>query len=69
MDEVPEAEVSRAMTADPVMVRPHMAISDLARMMIDGGIHRVIVVDEERRPLGIASTTDIVNAVAHTPPH
>ena len=27
MDEVPEAEVRRAMTPDPVMVRPHMLIA------------------------------------------
>jgi len=39
-------------------------IGDLANMMIDAHIHRVIVVDSNERPIGIVSTTDILAAVA-----
>jgi nucleotide-binding universal stress UspA family protein/predicted transcriptional regulator len=61
---LPLAEVRRFMTADPVMVPASTALSDLARMMIDAHLHRVIVVDDERRPVGVVSSTDIVAAVA-----
>jgi predicted transcriptional regulator len=38
-------------------------MSDLARMMLDAHIHRVIVVDEQNRPVGVVSSTDILAAV------
>jgi len=34
-------------------------------MMIDAHIHRVIVVDEQQRPVGVVSSTDILSAVAY----
>jgi len=61
----PEDEVGRYMTADPVTVAPDTHISDLARIMTDAHIHRVIVVDENNRPAGIVSSTDILAAVAY----
>jgi CBS-domain-containing membrane protein len=33
--------------------------------MIDGHIHRIIVVDEERRPIGVVASTDLLAAVAY----
>jgi CBS-domain-containing membrane protein len=32
--------------------------------MVDGGIHRIVVVDADQTPLGIVSSTDILAAVA-----
>jgi CBS domain-containing protein len=32
-------------------------------MMLDAHIHRVVVVDKERRPLGVVSSTDVLAAV------
>jgi CBS domain-containing protein len=61
---VPEGMVCHHMTSDPVTVLPQAGIGDLAQSMIDAHIHRVIVVDEERRPVGVVSTTDILAAVA-----
>ena len=61
----PQCEVGRFMTPDPVTVQPGMHISDLARMMTDAHIHRVIVVDGQDRPVGIVSSTDILAAVAY----
>jgi CBS domain-containing protein len=63
-DVLPAEEVSGYMTADPIMVPPSTKIADLAQMMLDAHIHRIIVVDQQHRPLGIVSTTDIVAAVA-----
>ena len=34
-------------------------------MMIDAHIHRVIVVDEDRIPVGVVSSTDILAALAY----
>ena len=53
------------MTADPVMTSPNTSIRVLARHMIDAHIHRIVVVDDERRPIGIVSSTDVLAAVAY----
>jgi CBS-domain-containing membrane protein len=65
VEKLPTDEVSCFMTPDPVMVKPNLSITELARMMIDAHIHRVIVVDVQRRPMGVVSSTDILAAVAY----
>jgi CBS-domain-containing membrane protein len=60
----PDEDVRRYMTADPVMTGPATPVGTLARMMVDAHIHRVIVVDERYRPIGIVSSTDILAVVA-----
>jgi CBS domain-containing protein len=62
---LPEDAVARHMTADPVTVPLDKTIGELARMMLDAHIHRVIVVDEDNTPLGIVTATDILAAVAY----
>lgn len=59
-----DENVGDCMTPDPVTVAPHTPIQQLARMMIDAHIHRLIVVDKEKRPIGIVSSIDILAAVA-----
>lgn len=59
-----ESLVSDHMTPDPVTAPPETAIARLAQMMVDAHVHRLIVVDNQRHPLGIVSATDIVAAVA-----
>jgi CBS-domain-containing membrane protein len=61
---LPADDVGTYMTADPVTTAPSTGIAELARMMIDAHIHRVIVVDAEGRPIGVISSTDILAAVA-----
>ena len=61
--ELPTDEVRRFMTDDPVTVSPATPVAELARMMVDAHIHRVIVVDGEGRPVGVVSSTDILAAV------
>jgi CBS domain-containing protein len=65
VESFPDDAVGRYMTTDPVTVSPDVCISDLARMMTDAHIHRVIVVDERDQPVGIVSSTDILAAVAY----
>jgi predicted transcriptional regulator len=44
-------------------------IGDLARMMIDAHIHRLIVVDDAGRPAGVVSSTDLLAALAAAATH
>jgi len=61
----PNCRVEDMMTRDPVLVVPGTKIGELARMMMDAHIHRLIVVDSvSKRPLGIVSSMDILAAVA-----
>jgi len=61
---MPEDEVSRHMTADVVTANVHARIGELARLMVDGAIHRIIVVDGNGKPAGVVTGTDILAAVA-----
>lgn len=63
-DEVSEDEVATCMTPDPVTADQSAPVFALARMMLNAHIHRVIIVDSRRRPVGIVSSTDILAAVA-----
>lgn len=60
-----EHYVADLMTHDPVTVTPSTPVHELARMMLDAHIHRVIVLDEQHRPVGIVTATDILAAVAY----
>ena len=53
------------MTEDPVMVGPDHSAASIARLMAEKRIHRVIVVDEDRFPVGIITSMDMLAAVAH----
>jgi CBS domain-containing protein len=65
-ESLPADEVSGYMTADPVVVEPATPLGELAQMMVDAHIHRLIVVDEDNRPVGVVSSMDMLAAVART---
>lgn len=65
LEELPTDEVRQFMTPDPVTTKPDTPIRELARMMLDAHIHRVIVVDDKGKPIGIVSGTDVLAAVAY----
>lgn len=60
----PTCLVEDFMTKDPVLAAAGAKIGELARMMMDAHIHRVIVVDGAERPIGVVSSMDILAAVA-----
>jgi CBS domain-containing protein len=64
MNPLPTEDVQSYMTANPVMVAPETPIGELARLMIDAQIHRIIVVNEKKCPIGVVSSTDVLAAVA-----
>lgn len=62
-DNLPDEAVCDYMTSDPVTAPCGTRITELARMLLDAHIHRVVIVDARRRPVGIVSSTDILAAV------
>jgi len=62
VEKLPSDEVRRFMNPNPVTARLTTSIRNLAWMMVDAHIHRIIVVDEERRPVGVVSSTDLLTA-------
>jgi CBS-domain-containing membrane protein len=66
VEKLPTDAVRGFMTPDPVTARLSAPIRVLARMMIDAHIHRVIVVDEEQRPIGVVCSTDVLAALAYS---
>jgi CBS-domain-containing membrane protein len=59
----PTDTVGCYMTADPVSVTSSASIAELAQVMLDARIHRVVVVDQAECPIGIVSSTDVLAAV------
>jgi CBS domain-containing protein len=65
VEKLPTEVVGRYMTPDPVTAGPTTNIRELARMMIEAHIHRVIIVDQEREPIGVVSSTDLLAVLAN----
>jgi CBS domain-containing protein len=57
-------EVGRYMTTDFVYTGPDTKVTTLAQMMIDAHIHRIVIIDEDHRLVGIVSATDVMAVVA-----
>jgi CBS domain-containing protein len=64
VEKLPRGRLRRYMTPDPVTSTSNTSIRVLARTMIDAHIHRIIIVDEGREPIGIVSSTDLLAALA-----
>jgi CBS domain-containing protein len=64
VEKLPEDEVRRFMIPHPVTALPTTSIRNLAWMMVDAHIHRIIVVDKEWKPIGVVSSTDLLTAMA-----
>jgi CBS-domain-containing membrane protein len=65
---LPPDAVSRHMTTDLVTAGPDTGITELARWMRDAHIHRIVVTDDQGRPVGIVTSMDVLAAVAAEDP-
>ncbi|QEL16739.1 CBS domain-containing protein [Limnoglobus roseus] len=65
VESLPPEDVAHVMTPDPVTIDETADVRSIARRMTDAGIHRVIVVDAEARPVGVVSGTDLIAAIAY----
>ncbi len=57
-------QVRDRMSSPPVTVRIETPMCEAARVMRDRGIHRVVVIDDEDRPVGVLSSMDFVTLYA-----
>jgi CBS domain-containing protein len=48
------------MTQDPVTVTANTPVGEVARLMFENRIHRIIVVDHEKFPIGIITSLDLL---------
>jgi CBS domain-containing protein len=62
---LPTEELKRYITRGPISVNSQTPLRDLARIMLDAHIHRLIVVDNEKRPIGIISSSDLLAILAN----
>lgn len=53
------------MTSDPVTATPETPVGVIARLMFEGRIHRVIVVDGGQFPVGIVTSLDLLGVFPH----
>ena len=57
-------EVGRHMTCDPLLVTPDTPLAEIAEVVLDPRRCPVVVVDGQRRPLGVVSSKDVLAALA-----
>jgi CBS domain-containing protein len=48
------------MSIEPVVAKPDESLATIARRMAASRVHRIIVVDAQRRPIGIVTTLDLL---------
>jgi CBS domain-containing protein len=54
------------MTSPPITIGIDASLRDAARAMIERGVHRLVVVDDAREPVGVVSESDIVRDIAES---
>ncbi len=60
-------EVSRAMIRNVICVRPDDDCGSAARVLLDAGVHRAVVIDDKQHPVGMLTTLDFTSMVAESP--
>ncbi len=53
-------EARDVMTSTVISVAEHTSVKDAAQRLLESDIHRLLVVNDDDKPLGILSTTDII---------
>jgi CBS domain-containing protein len=57
-------KVGEVMSRPPVTVLLSTTLAEAARTMTEGRVHRVVVVDDGQRPIGVLSAMDFVKLYA-----
>ena len=55
-----------AMTSNVISISENVTVREAAKKLLENKIHRLLVVSEDSRPLGILSTTDIIREIRGT---
>jgi CBS domain-containing protein len=59
-----ESEGRPSFSLSPLVVHPEDSFSTAVGLLGESGLHRLVVVDASRRPVGVLSLTDVLTAVA-----
>ena len=62
----PDTQVRHQMSSPSIVAAPDTSLEDAARLMTDGHVHRLIVVNEGK-VVGVLSAADVVRAVSSRP--
>lgn len=63
-NDLSKRRVEEVMTPDVVAIGPESSLAQAAREMVRSRVHRLAVLDDEKRLLGIVSTMDVLDAFA-----
>jgi CBS domain-containing protein len=69
MEPLPQEDVKHYMTSGAATAALDAPITELAKRMTDCRIQRIVIIDDQNRPAGIVSISDIIAAVAATSSH
>lgn len=64
LEKIATDAVSDWMSKNLIFAGPGTSIGELARLMLDAHVHRVVIIDPRERPIGVVSTMDVLRAVA-----
>jgi CBS domain-containing protein len=64
IEDCADNELRQYMPGQTIAVSPTAPVGELAQMMVDAHMHRVLVEVDQNRPHGIVTSTDILAAVA-----
>ncbi|MCK4315201.1 MAG: CBS domain-containing protein [Anaerolineae bacterium] len=59
-------QAHETMTANVISISEGAAVEEAARKLLESHVHRLLVVGEDGKPLGILSTTDIIREMRGT---
>ena len=65
-DDLSTIRADEVMSTTVITIPEDATVKAAAQKLLDGHIHRLLVVDEDGRPLGILSTTDIIREMRGT---
>ena len=63
----PGLRVNRLMSKPPITIDASASVVAAARVMEESGVHRLVVVDDAGKPIGLLSTMDFAHALARRP--
>jgi CBS-domain-containing membrane protein len=67
LDSLPADEVGRFLTRSTITAALRTPINELAALMYDARVHRVLISDPRGKVVGIVSSLDVLRAVAEEP--
>ncbi|MCA9052794.1 MAG: CBS domain-containing protein [Planctomycetaceae bacterium] len=63
VDELPEKAVREVMSDQVIFVYPTTVVAEVAEVMVEEGLHHILVMDDEQRLHGVISSLDFVKLV------